>query len=66
MEPEGIMKPAPAPIPDVWCDLCGERADPDDFNDTAGMVICPNCIERMLDASTDAARCEMGLVGASR
>jgi formylmethanofuran dehydrogenase subunit E len=59
--------PAPAAARnDPHCDLCGSRCTPDDWSDAAGMVICPRCIEEMLDASTFNARSEMGLVGASR
>jgi len=60
-------RPAPAAVRnDPHCDLCGARCQPDDWSDAAGMVICPRCMEDMLDASAVVARTEMGLVGASR
>lgn len=52
-----------ASVRDVWCELCSEPATADDFNDAAGMVICPRCIEDMLDASTVNTRTAVGLVG---
>lgn len=49
-----------------FCDLCGEQCDEADFNEAAGLTICPSCMEAAIHASAFDARTTLGLVGASR
>lgn len=51
------------PRPVVFCDLCSvsHPADPD-IEAVTGMWVCTACVEDMLDASTDSARAEVGMV----
>ena len=55
---------SPPPREVAFCELCGARceADPDVW-DTAGFDICTACLEGLLNASTDLARAEVGMVG---
>lgn len=61
-QPSGAREPISRAAP-IACDLCGDAAEADDFNATAGMTICPRCLEDMLHASAFDARAEVGLVG---
>lgn len=49
------------------CDLCGCDWPEDTYSEAAweasGLDICPDCLEAMLNASTDNARAEVGMVG---
>lgn len=47
----------------IVCDWCGSPATPDDFNPTAGCVICPACLETMVNERANEPRAEVGLVG---
>lgn len=53
------------PIPEAHCGLCQRPCDYDDFNEVAGLYVCPACLEDMLDASALNTRAEVGMVGTS-
>lgn len=45
-----------------WCELCDGPATENDWSMTAQMVVCPACLERMLEnATADEPRSEMGM-----
>jgi len=52
-----------APPPQYFCELCDEPAEADCWSYVAQMLICPRCLEGMLDANTNQPRSEVGLVG---
>jgi hypothetical protein len=59
------------PTPALTCDLCGwpmqahEIARAPD-GAILGLIVCAQCVEDNLNARTDTARSEVGLVGGSR
>lgn len=64
------MNPAPMILDDAHCELCGEPIPQEDVSveafEASGLLICTECLEATLDASTFNARTTMGLVGAGR
>lgn len=55
-----------SPVQPLCCEVCDEPTTADSWIEGLRLLICPHCLEEMIDAATYVARCEVGLVGGSR